>query len=98
MEYLLAPGIGIVKFRKLASREDGSPETVWHLTGYAGKGGEDDYFPIYGQFTRRYEPETVREGFDAATEYTFAEENGRVLLFRNAWCLRSTQEPTGEKK
>ena len=76
-ELWYAKGVGLVKL----SRPMKAPN-VWQLTEYRGTG--EGYFPAEDGFFRRYEPETLGEGFHASVEYTYVADKEGVTIFRNA--------------
>ncbi len=78
-EYWFAPGVGIVKF---VHPIEAGFDAVWQLTEYRGVG--EGYFPIGDGFFRRYEPQALGDGWCASVEYLFDEEDGNLILLRDA--------------
>ena len=79
-EYWFAPGVGIVKMTALYKGD--TLQDVWELTEYRGTG--EGFFPAEDGMFRRYESKFSGNGVHASVEYTFDEENGEMVIFRNA--------------
>ncbi len=79
-EYWFAPGVGIVKMTALYKND--TLQDVWELTEYRGTG--TGFFPAEDGMFRRYESKFSGNGVHASVEYTFDEENGEMVIFRNA--------------
>lgn len=79
MEYWFAPGVGIVCFSRPVSEKTGN---VWQLTAFCGTG--EGYFPTDDGLFRRYEPESLSDGWHGSVEYTFDVDESGTVLFRNA--------------
>lgn len=78
-EYWFAPGVGIVKFEHPYGENHCA---VWQLTNYKGRG--EGYFPTDDGLFRRYEPETLYDGWHGSLEYTFDEDESGTVMFKNA--------------
>ncbi|MBQ9544004.1 MAG: RNA polymerase sigma factor [Clostridia bacterium] len=78
-DYWFAPGIGIVKMRRPLSEKS---DAVWVLTDYSGTG--EGFFPAGDGFRRKYEPDSVGNGWHAQVEYTFDEDENSMIVFHNA--------------
>lgn len=74
-----AEGIGFVRF---THKFDDGMAAVWHLTEYQGVG--EGYFPISDGLYRKYEPDTIGNGYRASLEYTFDSDENGTYVFRNA--------------
>jgi len=79
-EYWFAPGVGIVKMTALYKGD--TLQDIWELTEYRGTG--EGFFPAEDGMFRRYESKFSGNGVHASVEYTFDEENGEMVIFRNA--------------
>ena len=79
MEYWFAPGVGIVRFSRPVSEKTSN---VWQLTAFCGTG--EGYFPTDDGLFRRYEPESLSDGWHGSVEYTFVVDESGTVLFRNA--------------
>lgn len=79
-EYWFAPGVGIVKMTALYKGD--TLQDVWELTEYCGTG--EGFFPAEDGMFRRYESKFSGNGVHASVEYTYDEENGEMVIFRNA--------------
>ena len=77
--YWYAPGVGIVKYRHISGQGE---ETVWYLTAYKGTG--KGYFPTDDGLFRRYEPESIGDGWHGSLEYTFDTDESGTVMFKNA--------------
>ena len=55
---------------------------MWHLTSYKGTG--KGYFPIDDGLFRRYEPESIWDGWHGSLEYTFDTDESGTVMFKNA--------------
>ncbi len=86
-EYWYAEGIGFVKF---THKIDDNMTAVWHLTEYQGVG--EGYFPISDGLYRKYEPDTIGNGYRASLEYTFDSDENGTYVFRNATGVQSRRD------
>lgn len=78
-DYWFAPGVGIVKFE----HPFGEGHTaLWQLVDYRGVG--EGYFPTDDGLFRRYEPESLGDGWHGSVEYTCDEDESGTVLFKNA--------------
>lgn len=78
-DYWFAPGVGIVKFEHPFG--DGKC-AVWQLTDYRGTG--EGYFPTDDGLFRRYEPDSLSDGWHGSVEFTFDEDEDGIVMFKNA--------------
>lgn len=79
-DYWFASGVGIVKMRALY--HDDTCEGNWELSAYEGEG--EGYFPAEDGLFRRYEAVGLTKGWHGSVAYTIVEDNGDIVLFRNA--------------
>ena len=77
-DYWFAEGIGIVKYE----HPIGGGSAVWQLTDYTGSGC--GWFPTDDGLFRRYEPDTLGDGWEASVEFTFDEDENGTVMFKNA--------------
>ena len=82
-----AEGIGFVKF---THKIDDNTTAVWQLTEYQGMG--EGYFPISDGLYRKYEPDTIGNGYRASLEYTFDSDENGTCVFRNAAGVQSRRD------
>ena len=87
-EYYFAPGVGIV--RMVARRGNYTIRTVYDLVKYIGTG--DGYMPLEAGFLRRYEAQGLTDGYVAAAEYTFENnERGNLVMFADQTGIRKLE-------
>lgn len=78
-DYWFAPGIGVVKFEHPFVEGQCA---LQHLTDYRKTG--EGYFPISDGMFRRYEPDSLGDGWHGSVEFTADEEDGKIIVFKNA--------------
>ncbi len=89
-EYYFAPGVGIVKV--INNDIDGVNKAVYELSEYVGTG--EGYMPFCDCLVRKYEAIGLTDGFYAATEYTYVEdENGDIVIFADKTGIRNIPDP-----
>ncbi len=77
-DYWFAPGVGVVKFEHPFGEGQCA---LWHLTDYRKTG--EGYFPISDGMFRRYEPDSLGDGWHGSVEFTADEEDGKIVVFEN---------------
>lgn len=76
-DYYFAPGVGIV--RTVRYFGDSGKTAVYELTEYEGTG--EGMFPYGEGFMRRYDALNLQNGYEAGAVYTYAEKDGRMIVF-----------------
>ncbi|MBE6598282.1 MAG: RNA polymerase sigma factor [Ruminococcaceae bacterium] len=87
--YYFAPGIGIVRIENEYC--SGARTAVYELTSYEGVG--EGYMPLSGGLVRRYDALDLTDGFEAWVEYTYVEEDGQLVIFKDAAGIRHLSAP-----
>ncbi len=78
-DFWFAPGVGIVKFERPYRK---THLALWHLTEYKGTG--EGYFPVDDGLSRRYEPDTLGNGWHGSVEFTFDTDENGTVMFKDA--------------
>ncbi len=78
-DFWFAPDVGMVKFEHPFGE---GHSAVWRLTNYRGVG--EEYFPTDDGLFRRYEPESLGDGWHGSVEFTFDEDENGAVMFKNA--------------
>ncbi len=85
-EYVFAPDVGIV--RTVNHYKNDTLSAVYELTSYAGTG--HGYLPLDEGLRRRYEAQSLTDGYIASVDYAVERnENGRLCLIENQCGIRA---------
>ena len=93
LEFWYAPGVGLVKFLRVGTKDDEPAEKkgpfVWELTEYSGTG--EGYFPMCDGLFRHHEPSSrpLPDGYSGWVEYTFSTDDTGTVIFKNAGGVRT---------